>query len=83
VALARGAHAKLADAPYTFSRVAAEDKVVVALGVSAPAVVVVTGVFGDGTRVRDAQSGAVATVTGGKVQITPHASGVVLLETAP
>jgi hypothetical protein len=30
--------------------------------------------------VRDAYSGAVATVTAGRVRVTPHARGVVLLE---
>jgi alpha-amylase len=80
VALARGAHTKLADAPYTFSRVTPEDRVVVALGVTAPTAVAVGGVFVDGARVRDAYSGATATVAGGRVQITPHTSGVVLLE---
>jgi len=34
VALARGAHAKLADAPYTFSRQSSNDRVVVAIGMS-------------------------------------------------
>jgi alpha-amylase len=80
VALARGAHAKLADAPYTFSRVAAEDRVVVALGVRAATPIPVGGVFADGARVRDAYTGAVATVGGGKVQVVPDARGVVLLE---
>jgi alpha-amylase len=82
VALARGAHAKLADAPYTFSRVSSEDRAVVALGVAAPTAISVAGVFADGERLRDAYSGAVATVAAGKVQLVPHARGVVLLERA-
>jgi alpha-amylase len=80
VALARGAHAKLADAPYTFSRVAANDKVVVAIGAKGEVAVNVAGVFADGTRVRDAYSGNSATVTGGKVTVAADARGVVLLE---
>jgi alpha-amylase len=80
VALARGAHAKLADQPYTFSRVSSEDRVVVAVGLAARGSVTVTGVFSDGAHVRDAYGGAKATVTGGKVEIAPHARGVVLLE---
>jgi alpha-amylase len=80
VALARGTHAKLADAPYTFSRVSGEDRVVVAIGVTAPTAVAVAGVFADGARVRDAYTGTVATVAAGKAQVTPHARGVVLLE---
>jgi alpha-amylase len=81
VALARGAHAKLADAPYTFSRVTGNDKVVVALGVSgAPAVLKVGVVFANGTALRDAYSGESIKVEGGEVVLKPHARGVVLLE---
>ncbi len=80
VALARGVHTKISDAPYTFSRVAGDDKVVVALAVSGAAKLRVTGVFADGTAVRDAYSGASAKVEGGEVALTPHPRGVVLLE---
>lgn len=80
VALARGAHSKLADAPYTFSRVSAEDRVVVALGAAGKTTIDVARVFADGARVRDAYGGAGATVTAGKVQLTAHVRGVVLLE---
>ncbi|HEU0201940.1 MAG TPA: alpha-amylase family glycosyl hydrolase, partial [Burkholderiaceae bacterium] len=82
VALARGRHAKLADTPYTFSRVSAEDRVVVALGMKDPSTLAVGGVFADGIRVRDAYSGAFATVVGGEVAVTPGKHGVVLLEIA-
>jgi alpha-amylase len=82
VALARGSHAKIADAPYTFSRVSAEDRVVAALGVGTPATLSVGGVFADGTRVRDAYSGAEATVKGGQVEVMAAEHGVVLLEIA-
>jgi len=81
VALARGVHAKLSDTPYTFSRVAGDDKVVVALGASGtPAVLKVGGVFANGTALRDAYSGASVKVEGGEVVLKPHARGVVLLE---
>jgi alpha-amylase len=83
VALARGAHTKLADAPYTFGRVTTNDKVVVALGAAAGAKIKVTGVFADGANVRDAYTGASAKVAGGEVVVTPHARGVVLIEAAP
>jgi alpha-amylase len=83
VALARGAHAKLADAPYTFSRAAGDDKVVVALGAKgSPTVMKVGGVFADGTVLHDAYSGETAKVEGGEVVLKPHARGVVLLEVA-
>lgn len=81
VALARGAHTKLADAPYTFSRTAGDDKVVVALGVgSGPAKIKVGTAFADGTALREAYTGANVKVGGGEVAVTPHARGVVLLE---
>jgi len=83
VALARGAHTRLADTPYTFARVAANDKVVIALGAGAGAKIKVAGVFADGTAVRDGYTGSSATVAGGEVVVTPHARGVVLLEAAP
>jgi alpha-amylase len=83
LALARGAHTKLADAPYTFSRVTANDKVIVAFGAGADAKIKVAGVFADGTTVRDAYTGSTAKVADGTVAVTPHARGVVLLEAAP
>jgi alpha-amylase len=83
VALARGAHAKLGDAPYTFSRIAGNDKVVVALGAKGRVTLKVDGAFPDGTALRDAYGGATAKVKGGTVTLTPHARGVVLLEAQP
>ena len=83
VALARGAHAKLGDAPYTFSRIAGNDKVVVALGAKGSVTLKVDGAFPDGTALRDAYGGATAKVKGGTVTLTPHARGVVLLEAQP
>lgn len=83
VALARGVHAKLGDTPYTFSRVAGDDKVVVVLGAKGPTPIKVAGVFADGATLRDAYSGASLKVAGGEVSVTPHARGVVLLEAAP
>jgi alpha-amylase len=80
VALARGVHAKLGDAPYTFSRVVDDDKVVVALGASGAVKIKVGGVFADGTTLREAYTGASVKVEGGEVALTPHARGVVLLE---
>jgi len=82
VALARGAHSKLADSPYTFARVAADDKVVVAVGATGSGKIKVAGVFADGTTLRDAYTGSTAKVENGEVAIAPHARGVVLLEAA-
>lgn len=81
-ALARGVHTKLAGNPYTFSRVSRSDRVVVALTHDVGPVPV-GAVFAEGAPVRDAATGQIAQVTQGKVAVTPHASGVVLLESAP
>lgn len=69
-AIGAGVHRKLGDAPYTFSRVRGEDKVVVALDVETGRAVDVPvgGVFADGTKVRDAYSGATYVVKGGVVR---------------
>jgi len=80
VALAKGEHAKLADAPYTFSRVHPDDRVVVAIGASGATQVSVAAVFTEGQKVHDAYSGADGVVTGGKVSVAADPSGVVLLE---
>jgi len=86
VALARGAHARLSEGtagPYVFSRVAANDRVVVALGASGAVKLPVKGVFADGAILRDAYSGAAITVANGQAEVTADARGVVLLEAAP
>jgi alpha-amylase len=80
VALARGQHAKLADAPYVFSRSTAADRVVVALGAKGAVKLPVAGMFADGSTVRDAYGGATATVAGGSVEIVADPAGVILLE---
>ncbi len=82
VALARGRHVKLADAPYTFSRATADDRVVVALGAQGTVKLPVAGVFADGAKVHDAYGGTTVTVIGGTVEIAADPAGVVLLEAA-
>lgn len=81
VSLARGVHARLATAPYTFSRIDDErgDRVVVAVEVPAGATISVGPVFSDGQAVRDAYTGTAYVVQGGKVAVT-RASRAVLLE---
>ena len=78
-AIGAGKHTKISDAPYTFSRVLDNDKVVVAFASGAQSISV-GSIFADGTKVKDAYSGNTATVSGGKVSLT--AGGVVLLEAA-
>jgi alpha-amylase len=79
VAIARGAHARIAQQPYVFSRVDAEreDRVVVAIGAAAGAEVPLGGVFRDGEAVRDAYTGATYTVRRGG--IAAAAPGEVML----
>jgi alpha-amylase len=80
VALAKGAHRKLGDAPYTFARIHPADRVVAAVDAKGQVALPVADVFPEGARVRDAVTGAQATVSGGKVTITAGPHGVVLLE---
>ena len=80
VALARGEHLKLGDAPYAFGRVdaASGDRVVVALGVAAGAKVAVAQVFEEGQTLTDAYSGRRVTVQGGVVDVESAAPAVLL-----
>ena len=73
-AVGAGKHKKISDAPYTFARTYSKgdyvDKVVIALDVSVgEKLIEVKGIFDDGTKVRDAYSGAEAVVKDGKVSI--------------
>ena len=83
VALARGVHRQLADAPYTFSRIdaASGDRVVVAMNAAGQAGIAVGDTFAEGTRLRDAYSGRTAVVKAGRVDL--QAERWVLLERAP
>lgn len=80
VALARGEHRKLADAPYTFARVHPRDRVVVAIDAAGTRRIQVGDVFPEGARVQDAATGAEATVTAGTVTLAAGKHGVILLE---
>ena len=90
VAIAHGAHAKLATAPYAFSRTEATeatealgrgDRVVVAIDVAAGAVIPVGAAFADGEALRDAYTGAAYAVHAGSITAA-RASRLVLLERA-
>jgi len=71
VALAKGEHKMLGQAPYVFSRVDAGsgDRVVVAMGVTGEVTLSVASVFADGQTLRDAYSGRTAVVAQGKVTL--------------
>ena len=85
VALARGTHRQLADAPYTFSRIDAPtgDRVVVAMNAAGQQGIVVGDTFAEGTPVRDAYSGQTGRVQAGRVTLGSGAGRWVLLERAP
>lgn len=83
VAVAHGVHARLAAAPYTFSRSDGDDRVVVAIDVPAGAAVTVGAVFPDGTALRDAYSGTAYTVRGGAVTVAAASRAVLLERVAP
>ncbi|MNU66754.1 Alpha-amylase precursor [compost metagenome] len=84
IAVGAGTHKKLADSPYTFSRIYEKDdvldKVVVATGASGTVDVNVSGVFPDGTTVRDAYTKNEVVVSGGKAKFTAGTHGVILIE---
>ncbi|KQV54056.1 MULTISPECIES: alpha-amylase family glycosyl hydrolase [unclassified Duganella] len=75
-----GEHRKLADLPYTFSRVRDDDKVVVALDVKTgePVDISVGGLFADGAKVKDAYSGVSYIVKGGVVRTNGKSSTILL-----
>ncbi|WP_346837686.1 alpha-amylase family glycosyl hydrolase [Microbulbifer sp. SAOS-129_SWC] len=75
-AVGAGVHKKLADKPYTFSRVLGDrDRVLVSIGLPAgDKAVPVYGLFADGTRLKDYYSGREVTVSQGRVSLdTPFA----------
>jgi hypothetical protein len=83
-AIGAGSHQKLADAPYTFARTynknGIKDQVIVVLGGKGNVTVRTTGVFADGTIVRDHYTNRIATVSAGKLTIQTGTTGVTLLE---
>src|SRR5262249_51214158 len=83
VAVPSGVHARLAEAPYVFSRVdeASGGRVVVGIDVPAGAAVTVGTVFAEGQTLRDGYTGAPYVAHGGKI-VVEKASKSVLLERA-
>lgn len=79
-AVGAGKHQMISAAPYWFSRSYNEDKVVVGLDLPAGKKEVnVSGIFADGTKLRDAYSGSTMKVIDGKVSLNTNLS-IVLLE---
>jgi alpha-amylase len=79
VAIAHGAHARLAATPYVFSRIDGDDRVVVALDVPAGGTLPLGTVFAEGQSLRDAYTGAAYVAHEGKITVAV-ASRLVLLE---
>ena len=63
----------------TYGRVYNDDKVVIKINGSGSVAVNVSGIFADGTAVRNAYDGTTGTVSGGKVTFTAN-NGVILIE---
>ena len=82
VALARGEHLMLSEAPYSFARIANgfADRVLVVPEATGPIRLEVGKVFADGEKVRDVYGGQTVVVQGGFVSL--QAQGTVLLELA-
>lgn len=80
-AVGAGEHQTLQASPLIFSRVLGSDTVLVALDQKTGVrVVPVFDLFANGARLRDAYSGSVATVTGGKVTLAGGGPVVLLVE---
>jgi glycosidase len=80
IAVGAGEHTMISSTPYTFSRVKENDTVVCVLGASGSTTVDVSSVFSNGTALRDAYSGATATVSSGSVSFTADTNGIILIE---
>lgn len=79
-AVARGKHQILAGSPYVFSRTLDSDRVVVGLAVDKASPIPVASAFANGSKVRDAYTGAIYAVKNNQVLVNPGVTGVVLLE---
>lgn len=80
VAIGAGKHQMISSSPYWFSRIYKEDKVIVGLDLpKGTKEVNVSGIWENGTKVKDAYSGETYKVTNGKVSLT-NDNSVVLLE---
>jgi type I pullulanase len=85
IAVGAGQHTEIQSTKgFAFSRVYKKDsytdKVVCVIQAAGPTSVTVSNVFSDGTKVKDAYTGALASVTNGQVTFTPGSAGVILIE---
>ncbi|WP_243251143.1 alpha-amylase family glycosyl hydrolase [Clostridium sp. D43t1_170807_H7] len=84
LAVGAGENIDIADSPYTFGRIynkdGDSDRVVCVVGASGTVDVDVSKVFSNGSKVRDAYTGAITTVKDGKATFTADSNGVILIE---
>ncbi|OHD39080.1 MAG: hypothetical protein A2015_01395 [Spirochaetes bacterium GWF1_31_7] len=82
VAVGAGSQTDLGNSTYgrSYSKNGVEDKVVIKLNGGGS--ISVAGMFADGTLVRDAYTGATATVSGGSVSFTDGGASVIIIEKA-
>lgn len=81
-AVGAGEHREISHTPYTFVRALDDDRVVIAMDLApGDKTIVVSDVFADGTQLKDAYSGATATVRNGVVSLN-SAFPLVLMEVA-
>lgn len=84
LAVGAGTHVHLNDTPYVFGRLynknGVNDRVVVAIGANGSTTLNVSGVFPDGTRVRDYYTGNEAVVKNGTITLSAHRNKVMLIE---
>lgn len=79
VAIGAGQHQQLGTAPYSFSRIFAQDKVVIAIDATDNQAIAVGDVFAEGSTVTDYYTGRSAVVSNATVSLDVHDNGVVLL----
>ena len=81
IAIGAGSHKQINATPYTFAREKGDDKVVVVMGATAGNVTVDVSSIGT-AQVRDAYTGTVVTVSGGKAtfNVTDENNGTLLIE---
>ncbi len=84
LAVGAGDNIDISDSPYTFGRIynkdGDSDRVVCVVGASGTIDVDVSKVFSNGSKVRDAYTGATTTVKDGKATFTADSNGVILIE---
>ncbi len=84
VAVGAGTHTQWSASPYTFHRSFSnsviQDDIVAVIDASGTTSINVSGIWSDGTLLRDAYTGNIATVMGGNITFTAHTNGLILIE---